>query len=74
MPHSLRVKIKGLRYKEIITDRDCDRLCKALDNEDVLEQIKVKIKHEFHIRQSEYTELCYAVMGVIDRYTKGEQG
>ena len=34
MPHSLRVKIKGLRYKGIITDKDCERLCKALDNED----------------------------------------
>ena len=71
MPHSLRVKIKGLRYKGIITDKDCDRLCKALDNEDVLDKIRVEIKHEFHIRQSEYTELCYAVMGVIDGHLKG---
>ena len=31
MPHSLRVKLNGLRYKGIITDKDCDRLCKALD-------------------------------------------
>ena len=74
MPHSLRVRIKRLRYKGIITDKDCERLCKALDNEDVLDKIRAEIKHEFHIRQSEYTELCYAVMGVIDRYTKGEQG
>ena len=43
MPHSLRVKIKGLRYKGVITDKDCDRLCKALDNEDVLEQIREEI-------------------------------
>ena len=52
---------------------------KALDDmekhyKDVLDKIRAEIKHEFHIRQSEYTELCYAVMGVIDRYTKGEQG
>lgn len=67
MPHSLRAKIKGLRYKGIITDKDCERLCKALDNEDVLDKIRTEIKHEFHIRQSEYTELCHAVMGVIDR-------
>ena len=44
MPHSLRVKIKGLRYKGIITDKDCDRLCKALDNENVLEQIRTEIE------------------------------
>lgn len=44
MPHSLRAKIKGLRYKGIITDKDCDRLCKALDNENVLDQIKAEIE------------------------------
>ena len=44
MPHSLRAKIKGLRYKGIITDKDCDRLCKALDNEGVLDKIEVEIK------------------------------
>ena len=46
MPHSLRVKIKGLRYKGVITDKDCDRLCKALDNEDVLEQIREEIEDD----------------------------
>ena len=44
MPHSLRVKIKGLRYKGMITDKDCDRLCKALDNEDVLDKISQEIR------------------------------
>ena len=43
MPHSLRAKIKGLRYKGIITDKDCDRLCKALDNENVLDKIRAEI-------------------------------
>lgn len=43
MPHSLRAKIKGLRYKGIITEKDCDRLCKALDNEDVLDKIRAEI-------------------------------
>lgn len=36
-----------------------------------IDTIRQEIKHEFHIRQSEYTELCYAIMDVIDRYTKG---
>jgi hypothetical protein len=44
MPHSLRVKIKNLRYKGIITDKDCDRICKALDNENVLDNIRVEIE------------------------------
>mgnify|MGYP006908912728 CR=1 FL=1 len=44
MPHSLKAKIKGLRYKGIITDKECDRLCKALDNESVLEKIAEYLK------------------------------
>lgn len=43
MPHSLRAKIKGLRYKGIITDKDCNRLRKALDNEDALDKIREEI-------------------------------
>lgn len=43
MPHSLRAKIKGLRYKGIITDKDCDRLCKALDNENVLDKLRAEL-------------------------------
>ena len=46
MSHSLRAKIKCLRYKGIITDKDCDRLCKALDNEDVLDKIWNEISKE----------------------------
>ena len=43
MPHSLRVKIKKLRYKGAITDKDCDRLITALDNMDVLDKIRAEI-------------------------------
>jgi len=43
MSHSLRAKIKCLRYKGIITDKDCDRLRKALDNENVLDKIRAEI-------------------------------
>lgn len=46
MPHSLRAKIKCLRYKRIITDKDCDRLCKALDNENVLDKIRTEIEQK----------------------------
>ena len=31
MPHSLRAKLGGLRYKGIITDKEYKRLCDALD-------------------------------------------
>ena len=44
MPHSLRAELSGLRYKKIISDKDYDRLCKALDNENVLDKIRDEIK------------------------------
>ena len=33
MPHSLRAKLRGLRYKGILEDKDYKRLCHALDLE-----------------------------------------
>jgi len=71
MSHSLRAKIKGLRYKGIITDKDCDRLCKALDNEGVLDKIRAEIAE----LQKEYKEYGWAyddALEVIDKYRKGE--
>ena len=44
MPHSLRARLSGLRYKGIITDKDYQRLCKALDTEKAIEDIKAKIQ------------------------------
>lgn len=46
MPHSLRARLGGLRYKKVISDKDYDRLCKALDNEKVLDKIRAEIEHE----------------------------
>jgi hypothetical protein len=69
MPHSLRVKIKGLRYKGVITDRDCDRLCKALDNEDVFEQIQSEIyEHFMTIDGGVHDESAKKCMQIIDKY------
>lgn len=66
MPHSLRAKIKGLRYKGIITDKDCDRICKALDNENVLDKIRAEIEFEVDHRTN---MLCAEdVFQIIDRY------
>lgn len=47
MPHSLRARLSGLRYKKIISDKDYDRLCKALDNENVLDKIKAEIETNY---------------------------
>ena len=47
MPHSLRARLSGLRYKGIITDKDYQRLCKALDMEKVLDDIKAEIDNQY---------------------------
>ena len=44
MPHSLRAKLSGLRYKGILEDKDYKRLCRALDNENVLDKIRDEIE------------------------------
>ena len=62
MPCSLRAKIKGLRYKGIITDKECDRLCRALDNECVLDKIRAEIEQEPYVSKME-------VLEIIDKYT-----
>ena len=67
MPHSLRAKLSGLRYKGILEVKDYKRLCKALDNENVLEQIR------FEIEQSRYglvNDGLDLALKIIDKYTK----
>lgn len=54
MPHSLRAKLSGLRYKQIISDKDYDRLCKALDNEEVLEKIRAEIDEQIDLHDTPF--------------------
>lgn len=71
MPHSLRAKLSGLRYKGILEDKDYKRLCKALDNENVLEQIRAEIEHlHYHpkldfIKNDKVVEMA---LDIIDKY------
>lgn len=71
MPHSLRAKIKGLRYKGIITDKDCERLCKALDNENALKQIQAEIL-DFKEKCNASDYLGCGILDIIDKY-KGDK-
>lgn len=70
MPHSLRAKIKGLRYKKVITDKDCDRLCKALDNENVLDKIRERIELEKlgYPPSAGYYKAIMKCLQIIDKY------
>ena len=76
MPHSLRAKLSGLRYKGILEDKDYKRLCKALENEDVLEKISQEIeeKAEWYNKNllHEHADLCNEILQIIDKYTKGD--
>lgn len=71
MPHSLRAKLSGLRYKGILEDKDYKRLCKALDNEDVLEKIRTEIDLDTRISVKHYTTsdaIIDKVLDIIDKY------
>ena len=72
MPHSLRVKLSGLRYKGILEDKDYKRLCKALDNEDVLDKIREEIEQveiNGHIRDVEcFSAGINTALNIIDKY------
>lgn len=74
MPHSLRAKLSGLRYKGILEDKDYKRLCKALDNENVLEQIRAEIEEQKNERCFDDDDMYVYRTGlddaleVIDKY------
>ena len=71
MPHSLRAKLSGLHYKGILEDKDYKRLCKALDNEKVLDKIRGEIEQIADEEQKHDEKwaigLRYAVK-IIDKY------
>lgn len=76
MPHSLRAKLSGLRYKGILEDKDYKRLCKALDNENVLEQIRAEIEGkivkrpwlDFEDMERDRNDAFLEVLDIIDKY------
>lgn len=63
MPHSLRAKLSGLRYKKIISDKDYDRLCKALDNEEVLDKIRAEILEEKEYAYADFEQYKVDYLG-----------
>ena len=69
MPHSLRAKLSGLRYKKIISDKDYDRLCKALDNENVLDKIRAEIIEKAKCTMNDTrAEGLYMALNIVDKY------
>jgi hypothetical protein len=82
MPHSLRAKLSGLRYKKIISDKDYNRLCKALDNEGVLDKISTEIKGKYRVVLKgtpkddwavKWNDCVDEVLQIIDKYRKEQE-
>lgn len=73
MPHSLRAKLKYLTICGHIRKKDYERLCKALDNEGVLDKIKAEIEERRDkATDDEYWGLMDALR-IIDKY-KADKG
>lgn len=76
MPHSLRAKLSGLHYKGKLEDKDYKRLCKALDNESVLDKIRDEIKDAYDDnRACEQDDVAYGLkvaLDIIKEHTKGD--
>ena len=73
MTHNLRAKLSGLRYKRILEDKDYKRLCRALDNEDVLDKIRAEIDAIY--KEDMECDGCSdmgMVLDIIDKYKAGE--
>ena len=69
MPNSLRVRLKNLWRNGILSDKDFERLCKGLDNENVLDKIKAEIEKskKFAIDCDGESDLGIA-LEIIDKY------
>ena len=69
MPNSLRARLKKCVHKGIITEKDCDRLCKALDNEGVLDKIRAEIEQEYKVESEHpYGQGLKQALDIIDKY------
>lgn len=78
MPYSLRTKLKHLACERDITVKECERLIKALDVLDAVEEIKAEIKEVGYIKD-EYGDVrsdvikVHQVLNTIDKHMGKEQ-
>ena len=68
MPHSLRVRLKNLNYKGLLTDRELNRLVNALDAVDSIEDIKTDIEAS---RYGLINDGLDAALRIIDKHIEG---
>lgn len=74
MPNSLKCKIKHLCHNGTITERDRDRILKALEQESILDKIRAEImdfeEELFHRPNTDYTDYAAVrhCVEIIDKY------
>ena len=68
MPHSLRVRLKNLNYKGLLTDRELNRLVNALDTVDSIEDIKADIELA---RYGLVNDGLVVALKIIEKHTGG---
>ena len=78
MPHSLRVRLKNLNYKGLLTDRELKRLVNALDTVDAIEDIKQEITSKAIMigniaKPCEYNDALEKCLEIIDKHVGREQ-
>lgn len=65
MPNSLRCKVKHLCHNRTITERDRDRILKALEQQDILDKIRAEIMSKDGLEEA---------LEIIDKYrTESEE-
>ncbi len=74
MPKSLRCKIKKLCYNGTLTEKECDRILKALEQEDVIGKIREEV--EAYQADAFYPNDVMmhkgTVLQIIDKYREGD--
>ena len=75
MPKSLRCEIKHLCHNGTLTERERDRILKALEQEDVLDKIRAEIKQmdfDFGDYYDHTDRIREMVLEVVNKYKEGE--
>ena len=75
MPHSLRVRLKNLNYKGLLTDRDLNRLNRALDDMENIEKDMLDLsKWYFDRGMEDYAQVIATdVINTIKKFTSRKE-
>lgn len=74
MPHSLRVRLKNLNHKGLLTDRELERLINALDTVDHIEDARTEMAQRMKMFEAaeDYNNAITTkqALGILDRHIR----